>query len=54
MQLIYHSDDMGATPSTSSRIMRAWEEGLIEGFSIFANGKIDHGVKVHIIKLIPR
>ncbi|HAJ56610.1 MAG TPA: hypothetical protein DCL35_02445 [Candidatus Omnitrophica bacterium] len=36
-QLIYHSDDLGATPKITLRILQAWEGGLLDGFSIFAN-----------------
>lgn len=36
-QLIYHSDDLGATPEITQRILEAWERGLLDGFSVFAN-----------------
>lgn len=38
MQIIWHSDDLGATKSMTRRILDAWREGLLDGFSIMANG----------------
>ncbi len=35
--IIYHSDDMGATLSITTRLIEAWERGLLDGFSIFAD-----------------
>ena len=37
-EIIYHSDDLGAAPNMTSRIIQAWKDGLIDGFSVFANG----------------
>jgi predicted glycoside hydrolase/deacetylase ChbG (UPF0249 family) len=37
LKIIWHSDDMGATPQISSRIIEAWEKGLLDGFSIFGD-----------------
>ncbi len=37
MDLIFHVDDLGATPRMSEQIFEAWEAGLLDGFSIFAN-----------------
>ncbi|MBI5873605.1 MAG: ChbG/HpnK family deacetylase [Candidatus Omnitrophica bacterium] len=37
VKLIYHSDDLGATAGITSRMLKAWEDGLLDGFSIFAN-----------------
>ena len=38
MKVIFHADDMGATPAVSRRILEAWRAGIIDGFSIVANG----------------
>ena len=38
-KIIYHSDDAGATPSITRRILDAWQCGLLDGFSIEANGE---------------
>ena len=38
MELIFHADDLGATPSVSRKILEAWQAGLITGFSVIANG----------------
>jgi len=35
-----HADDMGATPAVSTRLCDAWENGLLDGFSVF--GDCDH------------
>lgn len=39
MRTYYHSDDIGATSSITKRILQAWKEGLLDGFSIMANGE---------------
>jgi len=38
MKIIYHSDDYGLTSCVTRRIADAWESGLLDGFSILANG----------------
>jgi len=38
MRVWIHSDDVGITFSSTHRILSAWEDGLIDGFSILANG----------------
>jgi len=38
MKIIYHSDDYGLTSCITQRIADAWESGLLDGFSIMANG----------------
>lgn len=38
MQVYLHSDDLGATPHSTARILQAWREGYLDGFSILANG----------------
>ncbi len=38
MELIFHTDDLGATPEISHKILDAWREKIITGFSIIANG----------------
>lgn len=38
MKVIYHCDDYGITRSITHRIADAWEGGLLDGFSIVANG----------------
>jgi predicted glycoside hydrolase/deacetylase ChbG (UPF0249 family) len=38
--VFFHADDMGATPSITTRICEAWELGLIDSFSVF--GDCDH------------
>jgi predicted glycoside hydrolase/deacetylase ChbG (UPF0249 family) len=35
--VFFHADDMGATPSMTSRMCDSWEAGLLDGFSIFGN-----------------
>lgn len=37
-QIIFHSDDAGSTSQVTRRIMAAWSAGLIDGFSVLANG----------------
>jgi chitin disaccharide deacetylase len=36
--LIFHSDDAGATPRVTEQILQAWRGGLIDSQSILANG----------------
>lgn len=36
-RVIYHADDLGATFSVTRRILEAWQQGFLDGFSIFAN-----------------
>jgi predicted glycoside hydrolase/deacetylase ChbG (UPF0249 family) len=38
LELIFHADDLGATPGVSRKILDAWQAGLIDSFSIIANG----------------
>jgi predicted glycoside hydrolase/deacetylase ChbG (UPF0249 family) len=38
LELIFHTDDLGATPEISHKILDAWRAGIITGFSIIANG----------------
>lgn len=38
MEIIHHSDDYGFTSSVTQRIADAWEQGLLDSFSIMANG----------------
>jgi predicted glycoside hydrolase/deacetylase ChbG (UPF0249 family) len=38
--VFFHADDMGATPSITTRICDAWERGLVDSFSVF--GDCDH------------
>ena len=39
MEIIFHCDDMGATINSTKRILQACEDGLINSFSILANGE---------------
>jgi predicted glycoside hydrolase/deacetylase ChbG (UPF0249 family) len=39
MQVIFHCDDIGFTLKSTIRILEAWRGGLIDGFSILANGE---------------
>jgi len=45
MQVIHHSDDLGFTPAITRRILQAWREGLLDGFSVLANGDDLAGVR---------
>jgi predicted glycoside hydrolase/deacetylase ChbG (UPF0249 family) len=36
-RVLFHADDMGATPTVSERLCDAWENGLLDGFSMFGN-----------------
>ena len=51
MKLILHADDLGATPGVSRIILDAWKAGLIDGFSILANGLgvglVREGLAIH-------
>jgi len=38
--VFFHADDMGATPRMTTRILDAWDAGLLESFSVF--GDCDH------------
>ncbi|MFX0199537.1 MAG: carbohydrate deacetylase [Candidatus Hodarchaeota archaeon] len=38
MKIFYHCDDMGSTPRITQRILDACQSGLIDSFSIMANG----------------
>ncbi len=38
-RIICHSDDAGATPAITRRILDAWRSGLLDGFSVEANGE---------------
>jgi chitin disaccharide deacetylase len=38
MRVIRHSDDLGITLHSTSRILEAWRSGNLNGFSIIANG----------------
>lgn len=38
IRIVYHCDDYGLTASVTDRIAEAWEAGLIDGFSVIANG----------------
>ncbi len=38
MELIFHADDLGATPGVSRKILDAWQAGVVDSFSIIANG----------------
>jgi predicted glycoside hydrolase/deacetylase ChbG (UPF0249 family) len=38
MKLIFNCDDYGFTASITRRIADAWEQGLLDGFSVIANG----------------
>ena len=44
-EVIYHSDDMGATLSITARLIEAWERGLLDGFSIFADSAYLEDIK---------
>jgi len=48
-KIIYHSDDIGATRAITQRILEAWHGGLLDGFSILANGddlqSVQHGLR---------
>ncbi|GJM23120.1 MAG: hypothetical protein DHS20C15_30350 [Planctomycetota bacterium] len=45
MQVIHHSDDLGFTPAITARILQAWREGLLDGFSVLANGSDLEGAR---------
>ncbi|MFH1691112.1 MAG: ChbG/HpnK family deacetylase [Candidatus Omnitrophota bacterium] len=36
-RVVYHADDIGASFNVTCRILEAWQQGLLDGFSIFAN-----------------
>jgi len=38
LEVIFHADDLGATPGVSRKILDGWEAGLITGFSLIVNG----------------
>lgn len=38
MKIRLHSDDLGATPSVTTRMLDCWQRGVLDGFSIMANG----------------
>ncbi|MFZ0677429.1 ChbG/HpnK family deacetylase [Candidatus Binatus sp.] len=38
MILHIHSDDMGATPQVTQRMLASWQAGVLSGFSVLANG----------------
>ncbi len=38
MEIIFHSDDMGMTPNVTRNLLKAWDQNLINSFSILANG----------------
>lgn len=38
LNIIFHCDDLGLTPSISRDILRAWRSGLLTSFSFMANG----------------
>lgn len=38
MKILYHCDDMGSTPGITQKILDAWRSGLLDSFSIMANG----------------
>jgi len=33
----FHADDLGATPAITTRLFDAWEQGFVDGFSVFGN-----------------
>ncbi|MEQ1566643.1 MAG: ChbG/HpnK family deacetylase [Myxococcota bacterium] len=37
-KILLHSDDIGMTPAVTDRIGAAWSAGLLDGFSVLANG----------------
>ncbi len=39
MILHIHSDDMGATPHVTQRMLASWQAGVLSGFSVLANGR---------------
>jgi len=43
-RIVIHSDDAGATQAVTERIMGTWAKGLIESFSVLANGDFIEGV----------
>jgi predicted glycoside hydrolase/deacetylase ChbG (UPF0249 family) len=46
MKLIFNSDDYGFTSCITRRIADAWQQGLLDGFSIVANGDaLDEGAE---------
>mgnify|MGYP001593606378 CR=1 FL=1 len=48
-KVIYHSDDMGATGDITSRLIEAWERGLLDGFSIFADSSYLGNIKKSLL-----
>jgi predicted glycoside hydrolase/deacetylase ChbG (UPF0249 family) len=38
MRVILHSDDLGITSQVTEHILKAWRDGVLDGFSIIANG----------------
>ncbi len=38
--IFFHADDMGSTPTITTRLFDAWDQGLLDGFSVF--GDCDH------------
>jgi predicted glycoside hydrolase/deacetylase ChbG (UPF0249 family) len=39
MRLDFHADDFGATSAVTSNIAAAWQNGVLTGFSVLANGE---------------
>ncbi len=49
MENIFHCDDIGATSSMTKRILEAWKAGLLNGFSILANGDATSEVRLGLL-----
>ena len=43
-RVLYHADDLGATPSITHRLLDSWERGLVDGVSVF--GCCDHAEEI--------
>ncbi len=38
MRTVFHCDDIGMTPAITDRILEAWRSGMLDSFSVIANG----------------
>lgn len=49
MKILFHCDDIGATSSMTKRVLETWKAGLIDGFSILANGDATSAVRLGLL-----
>jgi len=50
MSVLVHIDDVGATESATRRVLDAWQNGFIDGFSILANGEALNIVQSQLVQ----